>query len=168
MLSSTHHRLLFTLAAAMLGGGCVHGIHLPRAVASCGTPAEVYMTTSSDEDGREMLIERILPARGNCEDILITWLRYDERGSLSLRADEHLRCGVVEESVVASREGEGWTLKRSRDLDHDDRMDERSVSFVPAASFERLVPADAGIACAIAQSDGLPGSALVLAGARNG
>lgn len=96
----TPRRFLFTLIAGMLAPGCAH---LPQAVGTCGTPGEVYVTSTSDEDGRELLVERVLPGQGNCDDILITRLHYDDRGKLSRRVDEHVRCGVVEESVAAAR-----------------------------------------------------------------
>lgn len=147
----TPRRFLFTLIAGMLAPGCAH---LPQAVGTCGTPGEVYVTSTSDEDGRELLVERVLPGQGNCDDILITRLHYDDRGKLSRRVDEHVRCGVVEESVAAARGDRGWTVTRSRDLDHDDRFDERSVVVVPATSFDDLRAEDTGIACALAQNGG--------------
>lgn len=152
MFSRTFHCFLFGLAV-ILGADCAHDSQLPQAVSACGTQSEIYVTSSSDEDGREFIIERTHPAQGNCDDVLVTQLRYDDHGALTRRVDERARCGVIEESEVAVRAGQGWTVERSRDLNHDDRMDERSVAFVPAATFARSDTEATEIACAISGGD---------------
>lgn len=145
----------FAVAVVSLGGGCAYD-EVPSSrhadTSSCGAPAETYVSSRSERDGREIVVERMLPAQGNCEGIVLTQLRYDRHGVLVQRGDEHRRCGVIEESVTATRNDHGWTVERSRNFDHDERMDERSVSFVPIGEIEPSELRDPIIACAISRA----------------
>lgn len=143
----------FAVVAAALAGGCVRELADVAPVASCGAPADTYVASRTDDDGREIFFARLLPPVHNCEGEVLTRLRYDAHGVLIRREDELRRCGVLERSVVAVRGVRGWTLERVYNRDHDERVDERSRSFVAAAAVEPSEQREPLLACAITQAE---------------
>lgn len=142
------HAVPLAFAAVALAAGCAHELSGVRVVDTCGASGEMYVSSFSDTEGREITVQRVLPVTGNCEDIIVTRLRYDRHGALVRQTNEHSRCGVLESSTTALRSDRGWTIERSRNVDHDEHMDERSVSFSPASEHEPLELGDPQLACA--------------------
>jgi hypothetical protein len=161
MSTSNLHIVGFACAAAALAtlaGACAREMYDSEFVSPCGFPTDTYVSSRSGDDGREVVVSRVLPAAGNCEGDLVTRLRYDDRGVLIRREDEHRRCGVLEQSVVAVRDDRGWSVERSRNVDHDEIMDEQHRSTEPAGAVEPSEQREPLIACAIAQAERQDGS----------
>lgn len=154
-------RFCVILAIALFGGGCAHDLQLPRVSETCDAAPETYMSSSRDEYGHEVVVERFFPAREGCEDLLVTRLRYDVRGELVGRADDLLLCGVPAGSMVAVRSAEGWAVERERHLD-DPRVDEL-VPASAAAGLSRFDSRGPALACALAGESAPPAAPPLLA-----
>lgn len=142
--------------AIIVGNGCAYDeVTNSQSDTACRAPAETYVSSRSESDGREIVVERMLPVQDNCEGIVLTRLQYDRHGVLIRRGDEHRRCGVIEESVTAVRNDRGWTIERTLNFDHDERMDERSVSFLPIGEVEPSELRDPIMTCAVNRATSL-------------
>lgn len=151
---------------ALLGICGISCAQIPRHVGACGAPSdEIFVSSYDYMDGHEIMVERWLPMKGDCEDKIITLLLYDRFGKLVRRGDEHHRCEQIEETMTAARDGPIWTFERSRDLDHDERMDEHWVSSVPAWEVKPSELQDAVTGCAVSHDERLHDSPWVGPGA---
>lgn len=142
-------RLLHSVLASVVLVGCASGMQRARSTSSCAAQPDTVVSIAEDDDGREIVVERVGPVNGNCEDIYFTRLRYDAEGVLVRRTDEHHRCGVVEETVTTAHGDLGWTVERARNLDHDERMDVWSVSVPSTAEVQSAALQGPYLACTI-------------------